>query len=180
EPARLLVWVDGGMVFAGVTDLCGLPVPRQPLRVGTAEFLTGAEGVVALGPARPGRVEIIHGRWPGLRRTLDVLAEGGPVFPVDTPMRAPRDSRPVRLAPSSPVNVRLKVEGARVTYWMEDGAGRVLVGRQAHVSLSAGERGPVVEAEGGRSSFVVKHTGPLSVSVADVATGVTALAQVRP
>jgi hypothetical protein len=55
----------------------------------------------------------------------------------------------------------------------------VLEGREAHVWLSAGEKSAVV-VEGGRGSFVVKNPGPLSVSVADVATGVTAMAEVRP
>ncbi|EPX57156.1 hypothetical protein D187_006910 [Cystobacter fuscus DSM 2262] len=179
EPARLSVWVDEGVLYAGVTDSCGLPVPEQPLRVGDARLVTGADGTGVLGPARPGRLEVFHERWPGLRRTLDVLAEGGPVFPVDPSPRAPRETRRVRLAPEAPVNVRLKVDGARVTYWMEDATGRVLEGREAHVWLSAGEKS-AVEVEGGRGSFVVKNPGPLSVSVADVATGVTAMAEVRP
>jgi len=179
EPARLSVWVDGGVLYAGVTDLCGLPVPEQPLRVGDTEHMTGADGTVALGPVRPGRVDVVHGQWPGLRRTLDVVAEGGPVFPLDPPLRAPREERRVRLAPAVPVNVRLKVDGARVTYWMEDATGRVLEGREAHVWLSAGDKS-AVEVKDGRGSFLVKHTGPLSVSVADVATGVTAIAEVRP
>ncbi|HYO53764.1 hypothetical protein [Archangium sp.] len=179
EPALLRVWVEGGVLSAGVTDLAGLPVPGQPLRVGGEERVTGEDGTVALGSVRPGRVEVVHGLWPGLRRTVDVVAEGGPVFPLESPLAPALAEQPVRLAPPVPVNVRLKVEGPRVTFWMEDASGRVLEGREAHVWLSAGQRSPV-EVKDGRGSFLVTHDGPVSVSVADVATGVTALAEVRP
>ncbi len=179
EPARLRVWAEGGVLSAGVTDLAGLPVPGQPLRVGGEERVTGEDGTVVLGPLRPGRVEVVHGLWPGLRQTVDVVAEGGPVFPLERALVPARAEQPVRLAPPVAVNVRLKVEGARVTFWMEDASGRVLEGREAHVSLSAGQRS-AVEVKEGRGSFVVTHDGPVSVSVADVATGVTALTEVRP
>jgi hypothetical protein len=179
EPARLRVWARGGVLYAGVTDLAGLPVPAQPLRVGEAERVTGEGGTVELGPLRPGRLEVVHGQWPGLRQTVHVVAEGGPVFPLESPLVPALAEQSVRLAPSVPVNVRLKVEGPRVTFWVEDASGRVLEGRQVHVWLSAGERSPL-EVREGRSSFRVKHEGPVSVSVADVATGVTALAEVRP
>ncbi|HEX8818280.1 MAG TPA: hypothetical protein VF794_00005 [Archangium sp.] len=179
EPARLRVWAEGGVLYAGVTDLAGLPVPAQPLRIGAETRVTGEGGTVALGPVRPGRVEVVHGQWPGLRRTVDVVAEGGPVFPLEPPLAPAVAEQSVRLAPSAPVNVRLKVEGPRVTFWVEDASGRVLEGRPVHVWQSAGERTPVEEREG-RGSFVVKHEGPVSVSVADVRTGVTALAEVRP
>lgn len=179
EPARLRVWVEGGVLSAGVTDLAGLPVPGQPLRVGDEERVTGEDGTVVLGPVRPGRWEVVHGQWPGLRQTVFVVAEGGPVFPLERPLGAVSAEQRVRVAPPVPVNVRLKVEGPRVTFWMEDTAGRVLEGREAYVSLSAGERTPV-EVKDGRGSFRVTHEGPVSVSVADVATGVTALAEVRP
>jgi hypothetical protein len=128
---------------------------------------------------RPGRVEVVHGLWPGLRRTVHVLAEGGPVFPLEPPLAVVAAEQSVRLEPSLPVNVRVEVEGSRVTYWVEDVSGRVLEGRPVHVWLSAGARSDV-EVRGGRGSFVVKHEGPVSVSVADVRTGVTALVEVRP
>jgi hypothetical protein len=179
EPARLRVWAEGGVLSAGVTDLAGLPVPGQPLRVGGEERVTGEDGTVVLGPVRPGRVEVVHGLWPGLRQTVDVVAEGGPVFPLERALVPARAEQPVRLAPPVAVNVRLKVEGPRVTFWMEDASGRVLEGREAHVALSAGQRS-AVEVKEGRGSFVVTHDGPVSVSVADVATGVTALTEVRP
>jgi hypothetical protein len=179
EPARLRVWAEGGVLSAGVTDLAGLPVPGQPLRVGGEERVTGEDGTVVLGPVRPGRVEVVHGLWPGLRQTVHVVAEGGPVFPLERPLAPAMAEQPVRLAPPVPVNVRLKVEGPLVTFWMEDASCRLVRGREAHVWLSAGQRS-AVEVKEGRGSFRVTHDGPVSVSVADVATGVTALAEVRP
>ncbi|QRO02618.1 hypothetical protein JRI60_21455 [Archangium violaceum] len=179
EPARLSIWVQRSELYVGVTDLVGLPVPAQTLRVGDEEWVTGAGGAVAIGSFRPGRVEVVHGQWPGLRQTVYVVAEGGPVFPLGRALAPATAERAVRLAPSVPVNVRLKVEGSRVTFWVEDASGRLLEGRKVHIALSAGERSEVAEKEG-RGSFVVKHEGPVSVSVADVATGVTALAEVRP
>jgi hypothetical protein len=110
---------------------------------------------------------------------VDVVAEGGPVFPLEPPLAPAVAEQSVRLAPSLPVNVRLEVVGPRVTYWVEDASGRLLEGRPVHVWLSAGARSDV-EVKGGRGSFVVKHEGPVSVSVADVSTGVTALVEVRP
>jgi hypothetical protein len=179
EPARLRVWAEAGVLYAGVTDLAGLPVPAQPLRMGEESRVTDEGGTVALGPVRPGRVEVVHGLWPGLRQTVHVLAEGGPVFPLEPPLAPAVAEQSVRLEPSLPVNVRVEVEGSRVTYWVEDVSGRVLEGRPVHVWLSAGARSDV-EVRGGRGSFVVKHEGPVSVSVADVRTGVTALVEVRP
>ncbi len=179
EPARLSVWVRRSELYVGVTDLVGLPVPAQTLRVGDEVRVTGADGTVSIGPLRPGRVEVVHGQWPGLRQTVFVVGAGGPVFPLGRALEPALAERSVRLAPAVPVNVRLKVEGPRVTFWVEDASGRLLEGRKVHISLSAGERSDVVEKEG-RGSFVVKHEGPVSVSVADVATGVTALAEVRP
>ncbi|WP_309895662.1 hypothetical protein [Archangium sp.] len=179
EPARLRVWAQGGVLYAGVTDLAGLPVPAQPLRLGEETRVTGEDGTVALGPVRPGRVEVVHGQWPGLRQTVDVVAEGGPVFPLEPPLAPAVAEQSVRLEPSLPVNVRVEVQGSRVTYWVEEASGRILEGRSVHVWLSAGSRTDV-EVKGGRGSFVVKHEGPVSVSVADVSTGVTALVEVRP
>ena len=101
------------------------------------------------------------------------------MYPLEAPLVPAAVSQSVKLAPEVPVNVRLKVEGTRVTYWVEDASGQVLEGRRVHVALSGGER--VDEAaEGGRTSFTVRAPGPVGVSVADVSTGVTALAEVRP
>lgn len=179
EPARLSVWVTEGELYAGVSDLAGLPVPGQPLRVGGSELVTGADGTVRLGPVRPGSVEVAHAVWSGLRRTVYVLGPRGPVYPLDPPLVPAAVERTVRMAPPVPVNVRLQVDGARVTYWVEDAKGQVLADRRVHVWQSAGTRGSE-EVSDGRHSFVVRAEGPVSVSVADVKTGVTALAEVRP
>lgn len=179
EPARLSVWVAQGVLSASVSDLAGLPVPGQPLRVGGSEFVTGADGTVRLGPVRPGAVEVVHAVWSGLRRTVYVLGPQGPVYPLDAPPVSASVERTVRLAPPVPVNVRLQVDGARVTYWVEDAKGQLLPERRVHVWQSAGTRGEE-EVRDGRRSFVVRAAGPVSVSVADVQTGVTALAEVRP
>ena len=42
------------------------------------------------------------------------------------------------------------------------------------------ERIVTYDRHGGRTRFTVQGKGPVSVSVADVSTGVTALAEVRP
>ena len=179
EPARIAVWREGGALYAGVSDLAGLPVPTQPLRVDGQEVVTGADGTVRLGPPRPGPLQVAHGVWPGLVRTVYVLGADGPVYPLEAPLVPAAVSQSVKLAPEVPVNVRLKVEGTRVTYWVEDARGQVLEGRTVHVALSGGER--LDEAvQGGRTSFTVRAPGPVGVSVADVSTGVTALAEVRP
>ncbi|WP_426752857.1 hypothetical protein [Myxococcus sp. Y35] len=179
EPARIRVWMADGALHAGVSDLAGLPVPAQPLRVDGREVVTGADGTVRLGPAQPGTVEVAHAVWTGLTRTVHVLGVEGPVFPLERPLVPPSVSQRVRLAPEVPVNVRLEVDGPRVTYWVEDASGQVLPGRDVFVSLSEGERMDEVSREG-RTSFTVRAAGTVSVSVADVATGVTALAEVRP
>ncbi|MFP2962429.1 hypothetical protein ACLEPN_32800 [Myxococcus sp. 1LA] len=179
EPARITVWRVDDELYAGVSDLAGLPVPEQPLRVDGREVTTRWDGTVPLGPARPATLEISHGVWTGLTRTVHVLGPLGPVFPLEGPLVPSDATLRVRLAPEIPVNVRLSVNGARVTYWVEDANGQVLAGRDVFVSLTGGER--VEErAEEGRTSFTVRAPGPVSVSVADVATGVTALAEVRP
>ena len=179
EPARLRVWLAEGSLYAGVSDLAGLPVPAQALRVDGHEVVTGVDGTVRLGPARPGKVELAHAVWTGLTRTVHVLGSDGPVFPMERPLVPSFVAQNVRLAPAVPVNVRMQVAGPRVTYWVEDASGQVLSGRNVFVSLSTGERTDEVTKEG-RTSFTVRAAGPVSVSIADVATGVTALAEVRP
>ncbi|XXF80763.1 hypothetical protein P2318_13700 [Myxococcaceae bacterium GXIMD 01537] len=180
EPARLSVWYAGRSLHAGVSDLAGLPVPGQPLRSGGKTFVTGADGTVALGPVAPGApVEVVHEVWPGLSRTLYVLGPEGPVFPVDAPLTPAPVKQRVRLAPRAPVSVRLVVRGARVTYWVEDEKGRVLPDRRVYVWQSAGTRGKE-EVREGRHAFTVEAPGPVSLSVADVETGVTAFQEVRP
>lgn len=181
EPARISAWVREGELHVGVSDLAGLPIPAQPLKVGGQQHVTGADGTVSLGPLRPGRIEVIHGGWPGLDKVIYVLGPSGPVYPQDPPLvPAPVEQR-IQLESFVPVNVRIQVEGARVTWWIEDLRGQVLRDRPAHVVLSSG-RAEAVEVRDGRTRFTVVGAGPgrVSVSVADVQTGMTAVAEVKP
>jgi hypothetical protein len=181
EPARISAWVEGGTLRLGVSDLAGLPIPQQPLRVGGQPYLTGEDGTLSVGALSPGKLEVVHGVWPGLRKTLHVLGQGGPVYPEDPPLVPGPVVRPVPVQPAVPVLVQLQVEGARVTYWVEDLKGQVLPGRAVHVALSSGHAA-ATESHEGRTRFTLAGTQgvPVSVSVADVATGVTALAEVKP
>jgi hypothetical protein len=181
EPARISAWVREGELYVGVSDLAGLPIANQPLSIGGEQRLTGADGTVRLGPPSPGRLEVVHGIWPGLRKTIHVLDAKGTVYPQDPPLVPAPVRQTVRLEPPIPVNVRLLVEGRRVTYWIEDARGRVLTDRPVHVVLSSG-RQEAVEVREGRTRFTVGAAGAarVSVSVADVKTGMTAVAEVKP
>jgi hypothetical protein len=181
EPARLSAWVRDGELYVGVSDLAGLPIPAQPLKVGGVQRETGADGSVSLGLLQPGRVEVVHGVWPGLTKVIHVLGPSGPVYPQDPPLVPAPVEKKVRLEASIPVNVRLQVEGSRVTYWVEDLRGKVLANRPVHVALSSG-RQEAVEVREGRTRFTIAGARPgrVSVSVADVQTGMTAVAEVKP
>ncbi|RKH12262.1 hypothetical protein D7V97_09075, partial [Corallococcus sp. CA053C] len=163
-----------------VADLAGWPVPRQPLRVDGAEKVTGEDGTVVLGPLRPGVVRVAHGVWPGLDVTVHVLGAQGPVFPEQAPLVPAPVSRRVDVGPPLPVNVRVRVEGARVTCWVEDSRGQVLVDRPVYIALSEGERSDETVRDGLTRFTVRGAKGAVSVSVADVRTGVTAIEEVQP
>ncbi len=181
EPARITAWVRAGELYVGVSDLAGLPIPAQPLKVGGESRQTGPDGTVSLGPLRPGKLDVVHGVWPGLRKVIHVLGPSGPVYPQDPPLvPAPAEQR-IRVEATVPVIVRLQVDRARVTYWVEDLRGRVLPDRPMHVVLSSG-RQEAVEVREGRTRFTVvgARPGRVSVSVADVQTGMTAVAEVKP
>ncbi|MBF5044223.1 hypothetical protein FGE12_17630 [Aggregicoccus sp. 17bor-14] len=185
SPARLWLWAQGGELRVGVSELSGLPLAQQPLVVNGEARETGADGTLSLGALRAGRVEVHHAQWPGLARSVEVLGPQGPVFPEDPALVPAPVQRAVRLAPATPVNVRLQTERlrdgrVRVSYWVEDARGQLLEGRKVHVALSEGEPGPS-ETSQGRTRFTLERPAhALSVSVADVATGVTALAELRP
>ncbi len=181
EPARITAWVHEGELYAGVSNLAGLPIPAQPLKVGGELRQTGADGTVSLGPLRPGKLEVVHGVWPGLRKVIHVLGPSGPVYPQDPPLVAAPAEQRIRIEATVPVIVRLQVDKARVTYWVEDLRGRVLPNRPMHVVLSSG-RQEALESRDGRTRFTVvgAQPGRVSVSVADVQTGMTAVAEVRP
>jgi hypothetical protein len=183
-PARLWVWSRAGELYVGVSELSGLPLASQPLEVNGQPRRTGVDGTLPLGPLRPGRLELRHAQWPGLVRSVEVLGAQGPVFPEDAALVPAPVERAVRLAPAVSVNVRLQVSRLRpgrheVTYWVEDAAGHLLEGRAVHVALSEGSAGPS-QTHAGRTRFEVETRAPLSLSVADVATGITALAELSP
>jgi hypothetical protein len=87
----------------------------------------------------------------------------------------------IRIEALVPVIVRLQVDKARVMYWVEDLRGHVLTDRPMHVVLSSGHQ-ESVEVREGRTRFTVvgAQPGRVSVSVADVRTGMTAVAEVKP
>ncbi|NNB87625.1 hypothetical protein HI113_37470 [Corallococcus exiguus] len=180
EPARLAVWRQDKRLVAGVVDLAGWPVPRQRLFVNGASQVTGDDGTAFVGGLVTGRVRVSHAVWPGLDVTVHVLAPQGPVFPESEPLVPAPVVQRVKLAPPLPVNVRVRVEGPRVTCWVEDPSGQVLRDRPVHVALSEGERGEVSVQDGLTRFTVHGAKGPVSVSVADVRTGVTAVEEVRP
>ncbi len=178
EPARLHAWMEGGALHAAVTDLAGLPVPKQPLLAGEQALQTGADGTVVIGPVRPGTVELRHARWNGLRLSVHVLPDLS-AFPPSSPVRGPSAELEVRLAPAAPVNVRAEVRGREVTFWAEDERGQELAGRALSLAASAGEvSGPRVN--GARQTVTLSGAGRASVSIADALTGVTALVEVAP
>lgn len=179
EPARLSAWIQQGHLHASATDLAGLPVPRQELLAGDRKITTGEDGSIDLGPVAPGRLVLQHARWPGLRQVVYALDGGRGVFPAGVPPGAVAKLPPIKVDLYVPVNVRLLVSGRQVTYWVEDPKGRILTDRRVEVNLSGGSRGPST-ASGGRTSFTVTATEPVSVSVADVQTGITVLGEVRP
>ena len=85
EPGRLVAWAEGGSLNAAVTDLAGLPVPVQGLKVGATTITTDAEGVARIGPLTDGEVELGHAEWPGLSTTIHVRESGRWVFPSQAP-----------------------------------------------------------------------------------------------
>lgn len=181
EPARISAWVRDGALQVGVSDLAGLPIPGQPLRVGGEQRVTGEDGTVSLGALRPGKIEVVHGVWPGLRKVIYVLGPSGPVYPQDPPLVPAPVEQQIRIDAFVPVNVRLQVEGSRVTYWVEDLQGHVLPDRPVYVALTSGHQ-EAVENRDGKTRFTVAGAAPgrVSVSVADVKTGMTAVAEVKP
>jgi hypothetical protein len=171
-PAQLSVWRRGDELVAGVFDLAGWPVADQPLTLGARALRTGRDGRVVLGRVTES-VELRHGEWPGLRRMIHVV--GGKATPLDSPREAPVEAVTLRLGPPVPVNVRLQVRGAELSYWVEDPRGRLLPNRKVLIAFSTGER---IDAVTTARRGVVRFPDPgAAVSVADVATGVTAVTE---
>lgn len=180
EPARIACWVEGKRLFAAVTDLAGLPVPSQPLKVGARDVITNAEGVVDLGPVTDTDLSVRHRNWPGLTADIHIRQGGALVFPrASRPGSAPA-SVEVKLAPKVPVIVRVEVKGRTVSYWAETPDGQVIEGRELTVELSDGRAGAASSKAGRSHVEVAGLKGPATVSVVDVETQVMTLAEVRP
>jgi hypothetical protein len=180
EPARLVTWGETGSLYVAVTDLAGLPVPGQPLKVGSTSLTTDAEGVGILGPLADSDLEVRHAEWPGLSTTVHVRDAGHWIFPSGArPGSAPKVFE-VQTAPAVPVNVRVEAHGSEVTYWVESPRGELLPGRKVAVTLSSGVAGPG-ETKAGHTRLRVRELkGPATISVVDVETQVIGLAEVSP
>ncbi len=180
EPARIACWVDQQHLWAAVTDLAGLPVPSQPLRVGTTDVTTDAEGVVALGPLTDTDLSVRHRNWPGLTADVHVRENGALIFPRGARPGSAPASLEVTLGPKVPVVVRVEVNGRTVTWWVESPDGKLLDGRSVDVELSGGTAGASTVKDGRTSFELSALTGPATVSIVDVATQVLAMAEVAP
>jgi hypothetical protein len=178
-PSRIVAWTEGDAVWVATTDLAGLPVPEQPLRVGERVVQTGEDGVARIGALAPGAHEIHHPQWTGLRLTLHALAPGL-VWPSGArPAMTAEQRLEIPIAPPIPVNVRLAIAGRDVTWWAEDAHGRLLGDRKLAVHVEGGDLGRTRRVDG-RTSATVAGRGRAQISVADVETGVTAIAEIPP
>ena len=180
EPARLVAWGEADGLYAAVTDLAGLPVPAQGLKVGAATLTTNPEGVAKLGPLVDGDLEVRHVDWPGLSITVHVREGGRWVFPVGARPGSPPKVLDMQTAPPVPVNVRVEAKGAAVTYWVESPRGELLKGRQLSVSVSEGTVSSGAEIDGRTQGVVTGLKRPATISVVDVQTRVIGLAEVKP
>ncbi len=171
-PARIVAWREGEVFWAGVVDLAGWPVPDQPLRVDGRSVTTDAQGAVRLGALSAGAHVISHAQWPGLTLTVHSRAESLSA----RPGTAVADAE-LALAPPVPVTVRIAVEGRRVRYWAETPKGERVSNRKLSVSVQGAEV-TRTQSAAGETSLVLAGDAPAVVSVADVESGVTALASV--
>ena len=129
EPARLQAWRTDGGVMVTVTDLAGLPVPGQRLRVGALEFATSAEGTADV----PGAGELVHAEWPGLRLSL---SDGG----LSAQPPGVVAQVPVVVGPAVPMNVKVSRGNGEVEWWVETAQGEIVDGRQVEIRGPGGER----------------------------------------
>ena len=130
EPARLQAWVSDGGVTVTVTDLAGLPVPGQRLRVGALEFTTSADGTVEVAAAG----ELVHAEWPGLRMVL--TADGG----VTQQRPGVVAQVPVAVGPALPMNVKVTQGPGALEWWVETPQGEIVDGRMVDISGPEGVR----------------------------------------
>lgn len=180
EPARLVAWAELGVLYAAVTDLAGLPVPAQPLKVGANTLTTDTEGVAKLEALKDGAIEVRHADWPGLSTTVHVREGGHWVFPAGARPGSPPQKLEMIVAPAIPVNVRVEARGAEVTWWVESPRGELLSGRKVSVSVSAGTLGSAQEKDGKTRLVVRDLKAAATISVVDLETQVLGLAEVKP
>lgn len=174
EPARIVAWPFNGKLWAAVTDLAGLPVPRQQLLLGGQTLTTNETGITVARELTDGDFTLTHTLWPGLRTTVHVREGGKWVFPLGQRPQSAPTALPVEAAPQVPVNVKVKVERSTLSYWVETPSGERLKGREVEVSPK-GACAPSEEKDGVRRCEV---KGPASLSVRDRATSVMALVEV--
>jgi hypothetical protein len=174
EPARIVAWPFNGKLWAAVTDLAGLPVPKQPLLLAGQSLITNETGITVARDLTDGDFTLTHALWPGLRTTVHVRDGGKWVFPLGQRPQSAPTALPVEVAPQVPVNVKVKLERSTLIYWVETPAGERLKGRDVEVS-PAGACQPSEEKDGVRRCEV---KGPASLSVRDRATSVMALVEV--
>lgn len=131
EPARLQAFRSDGGVIITVTDLAGLPVPGQKLRVGMLELTTSADGLTEIAQNSG---EVVHAEWPGVR--LDLGADGG----VSNEQPGVQAQVPVAVRPGLPMNVRVSRSGEGVEWWVETPQGEIVDGRSVELSGPDGVR----------------------------------------
>lgn len=162
EPARLQAWPRGGGVTVTVTDLAGLPVPSQRLRVGPLELTTSADGTADLASIG----ELVHAEWPGLR--LQLGADGGIRPGVIAEVR-------VAVGPPLPMNVKVLQRSGAVEWWVETPQGEMVDGRPVDISDPRGGVRRVVSRGKTREEF---SAGLMSIT--DVESRVCAVVEANP
>ena len=177
EPHRFIAYAEDGALYAGVVDLANKLVPNQPIAIDGTSADTGPKGIVRIGPLEDGSHVLQHRQWRGLKERLYSI-KGVLVPRAERPAHAEASAK-LKLGPPVPVDVRLSIEGGRVTYWAEDPSGRVLEGRALELAVSGGTADEL-GSEAGKRTAQVRANGAATVSVRDQATGVTAVAEVRP
>lgn len=177
QPARLVTFVEGRDAYVGVMDLAGWPVPEQRLQVGELVVVTAADGVAKLGPLAKGTLELRHEKWRGLAVRLHVIDETL-AWPTGERPGSATQTVQVTLAPPTPIVVQFAVNGREVTYWAEDPSGKLLEGRVLS-AVPVGAQIASTKSEGGRTKVTLSEA-PAQLSVSDVETGVTGLAEVAP
>ncbi|HZA14199.1 MAG TPA: hypothetical protein VE618_06875, partial [Myxococcaceae bacterium] len=177
-PSRIVAWTERDNAFLAAVDLAGAPVPDQSLRVGERLVRTGADGVVAIGALASGAHEIRHEQWTGLRLMLHVLAPGM-IWPAEARPGTAEHRTELMIAPPIPINVRVAIAGREVTWWAEDATGRIIPHRRLAVHVEGAQLSRPRTADG-RTSATLAGRARAQISVADVETGITAVAEAPP